>query len=338
MLILTNFQRFPKQWTVSSGEGGRAEMLGGFRQFVARSRDGALIVINGDIGLTLLLCAYFALVPWRRRPIVAVDLVLRKPESFWARLGAPFKRLLFRRVWLFIHYFKDLAEYERIFGIGPDRSEFTAFKPNIRYRFDVPPSPDGEYVLCFGRSMRDYDTFFACVEQLPYPAAIPRPDFASLRAHQSRFTRAMEGLPKNLKVLDDDGSAESLVRLLLGARLVVLPILKSSIVASGIGTYLNSMLMRKCVIISEGTGASDVLTEGQAIFVPPEDPSALAAAVRRVWEDDGLREQTAEAGYRYALSLGGEPELRQRVLDIAVRRMHEAGTGTDRSTQPVDPR
>ena len=90
-------------------------------------------------------------------------------------------------------------------------------------------------------------------------------------------------------------SEASQVRLLRGARLVVLPMLRDRIRAAGISTYLNAMLLGKCVIISEGPGVSDVLSPEQAIFVPPEDPAALAGAIARAWEDRELRERTARA-------------------------------------------
>src|SRR6202011_6416431 len=120
------------------------------------------------------------------------------------------------------------------------------------------------------------------------------------------------------RILPDDKSQESLLRILGGARLVVLPILKSSLCASGIGLYLNSMLLGKCVLISRGPGASDVLAD-QAVLIDPENPDALAHAIQRAWEDDASRKKTAAAGYAYAYSLGGEPELCERVLEIAVR-------------------
>ena len=37
--------------------------------------------------------------------------------------------------------------------------------------------------------------------------------------------------------------------------------------------------------------------------------------------DGELRERTAEAGKRYSESCGGEPELRQRVLDRALEKL-----------------
>ena len=55
---------------------------------------------------------------------------------------------------------------------------------------------DGQYVLCFGQSMRDFDTFFDAVERLPYAAAITRPDLARLRLHGSRFSRSLDQLPE----------------------------------------------------------------------------------------------------------------------------------------------
>jgi glycosyltransferase involved in cell wall biosynthesis len=314
MLILTNFERFPAKWAAETGESGSSEIAQTFGDFVKRAPKADLLMINCDIGLTLKVCAWLIARPWVRKPLVVVDLVLRRPKTLRARTA----KLLLRRVNLFVNYFEDITGYRQYYGIGADRSVFVPFKPNIRYRFDVEPNPDGRYVLCLGRSMRDYDTFLNAVGRLELPAAIPAPDFEGLRTHQSRFTIPLDRLPANVEVLVDDGSVESMLRMLESARIVALPILRSSLCASGISTCLNAMLMGKCVILSEGPGASDIMTD-QALMCPPEDPEALAALIRRAWEDDALRLRTAETGYRYALGLGGEPELRQRVIDAAFR-------------------
>jgi glycosyltransferase involved in cell wall biosynthesis len=78
--------------------------------------------------------------------------------------------------------------------------------------------------------------------------------------------------------------------------------------------------------MSEGPGGSDVLTD-QALFVPPEDPAALAEMVRRCWEDDQLRHRTAERGHAYAMSLGGEPQFYQRIIDQAIGWMGHSKAG-----------
>ena len=140
---------------------------------------------------------------------------------------------------------------------------------------------------------------------------------AGLRAHHARFTRPPGGLPPNVRILDDDGSEPSQIRILGNAKIVVLPILKASLVASGISTCLNAMQLGKCVIGSEGPGMSDIFQD-EIIAVPPEDPVALAAAIKRAWEDEVLRSRTGHAGHLYALKAGGETELYQRIINCTV--------------------
>jgi glycosyltransferase involved in cell wall biosynthesis len=120
-----------------------------------------------------------------------------------------------------------------------------------------------------------------------------------------------------VRVLPDDKLEGTQKKMICGARLVVLPILKTSMVASGIGTSLNSMLAGKCVIGTEGPGMSDIF-ENEMLFAPPENPEKLVHLIRLAWEDGELRQRTAAAGQRLAKSLGGEKELVQRIIDAVV--------------------
>jgi glycosyltransferase involved in cell wall biosynthesis len=322
MRIVTNFERFEPLWT-SHGETGEAVMARTFSDFLRELPRCDLILINSDIVLTLRFSAYFLMYPWKRKPIVAVDLVLRRPKTFQARLAALVKRLLLARVDHFIHYFKDLDGYSSCYGITPERSSFVAFKPNLRYRYEPRLDlPEGDYVLCLGRSQRDYDTFFDAMEGLRFPAAIPAPDFTALREHDSRFTRPLDRLPSNVRVLNDDGSQQTMIRAIEGAKIVAVPVLRSTLAASGISVYLNAMLLGRPVVISNGPGVSDVLTD-QAVMVPPEDSRSLRRAIARVWEDGDLRARLVESGRKYALSLGGEPELRARILESTLTWLRE---------------
>ncbi len=323
MLILTNFQRFPQSWQTSSGKTGQALMLPSSAwEFFRHSKQADLIIINCDVALAMKLAALYLLVPFVRRPILGHDIVLRKPLTAKTRWMLPLKRFLLSRIDHFSLHFRILDGYQKHFGIQPSRVSYLPSKPNIRYRHEYQVSPDGEYILCFGRSERDYDTFFQAMEQLPeLPAVIPPPNFPAFKRHAARFSRDVKHLPPNVRIVDDDGSVPSLIRIIEKARLVVLPIVASRIAPSGIGTYLNAMLMGKCVITSEGVATSDVLLHGEAVLVPPENADALAEAIRRVWEDKELRERTAEAGRKYSEACGGEPELRQRVLDRAVEKL-----------------
>ena len=62
-----------------------------------------------------------------------------------------------------------------------------------------------------------------------------------------------------------------------------------------------------------GPGRPELLGSGQAFWWPPRT-GAAASAIQEAWENQGLRERVAENGQRYALSLGGEKELLERVF------------------------
>jgi glycosyltransferase involved in cell wall biosynthesis len=315
--ILTNIDRFPSEWSVSTGESGTACIASGSKEFFQQAGRASLILINSDVSLVFKLCEHALRSPASRRPIVAVDLVLTKPYGFSSRVATVGKRLLLSRVDLFVNYFKQSEGYAKYYGITPERSSFVHFKPNIRYRYDSVRNFEGDYILCFGKSRRDYDTFFRAAATISYPCAILQPNVTELRRHGSRFSFAINDLPRNVSVLPDDGTEQSMVYAMEHAKAVALPIIKDSLLA-GVGVCLNAMYLHKCVIITEGAGVSDVLTD-EAMFVRAEDVNGLARAMRLVWENDSLRVATAAKGYQHAASLGGEPELYQRVLEATVQ-------------------
>ena len=318
--LLTNFERFPAQWRSTSGVTGTTVVAKTFGEFFRLRRNADFIIINCDADLTYKLGAVDLLLPFLHVPVLSHDIVLRKPRSFRTRAMTFVKRILLMRTDHFTVHFRILDGYRKYFGIGSNRTSYLPSRPNIRGRYNYKVGPDGEYMLCFGRSERDYDTYFAAVATLPYPAAILQPNFEQLRENGSRFTWPLDKLPPNVQILPDEATDESMIRAIEKAKLIVLPILGSHIAPSGISMYLAAMLMGKCVILTEGPAASDVFTD-EVILVPPEDPEALAEAIRRAWEDDDLRHRTAEAGRRYSESCGGEPELHQRVLDRAIEQL-----------------
>ena len=311
--ILTNFMNSPKVIELAGDKHIEVIRSEAWPEVRKRLKSADVIVIDCRDPLLNKICVHFLLFPWTRKPLVAVDLVLRIPVRFKQRIGALLKRLLFRRVTHFIHYFRDISGYTRHFGISAARSSYVPFKVNIT-DIRLSPAEIGEdYIFTMGRSLRDYDSFIRAVAELPYPAAIPEFSFSDFEGKDDSFAWTKENVPPHLTILPDSGSSNDLVRNIAKARLVVIPTQASSICASGLSTYLDAMYLGKCVILSRGPGASDLLTD-QALLVPPHDVSALKEAVRRAWEDDSLRKRTAESGRNYALSLGGEEELLQRIF------------------------
>ena len=316
MLIVTNYKEMPLRWRAANGVEGRTVIAREVQDFKEEGEDeDAVFLVNCDPDLTMKLALARMTLPGYRRPLIASDLVLRRPgPGLKAKLVFAAKRVLLSRADLYLNLFKDTTGLSEAYGIPAERCAYVPFKVNLDPAAVAAVEKHEDYVLCFGRSLRDFDTFFTAMERLPYPGAIAAVKTSDLVGHGARFSRTLEQLPPNVVQLSDDGSAQAQLRMLAGAKLVVIPVLKTSIVASGISTALNAMAVGKCVIGSEGPGMSDIFKE-EALCVPPEDTDALAAMIDRAWRDDLLRVRTARAGRRLAASLGGEAELIQRIID-----------------------
>lgn len=291
-------------------------------EFIRRCLRADVVVVNTDHRLLRAACLARWL-PWARFRLVAVDYVLRVPSTARDRASAAFHKLLFSRVDRFVLYFKRLDGYRRHFGIGPDRAAFVPFKVNdlekIRERPD--PTPDGDYVMCAGRTMRDVDTFVEAVRRSGCPGLLHQQKAETMAEHG---TRAWSGeRPPNLQiVVDESHSHDVFLDFIARARIVVVPRFRDDIGPAGIATYLVSMALNKCVILSQGPGVDDVLTD-QAAIVPAEDPEALAREMRRLWDDPHARAELAARGRAYALSLGGEDRLMSDILRISLDGLTE---------------
>lgn len=311
MRVLTNFAGFPTQWTSTDGHHGTARMAADVEGFLGANDDNTVWLVNCDPHLTMQLA-----LRKRQARLVAVDLVLRVPRGVKGQLRCALQRALFSRVDLFVHYFRDVAGLTRFYGIRSEKSAYVPFKVNIDVRHQADAPTDGEYALCLGRSLRDFDSFFAAMEQLSFAGAITTPDRQGLLEHGSRFSREVNQLPSNVRILPDDGSAEAMLTAFRGARLVVIPTLKASLVASGISTALNAMSLGKCVVGTHGPGMADVFDQGEILLARPEDPRDLARCLLEAWENRDLRERTATAGLAFAGRAGDTQALYRRLMDL----------------------
>jgi glycosyltransferase involved in cell wall biosynthesis len=114
-------------------------------------------------------------------------------------------------------------------------------------------------------------------------------------------------------IIDESDSIEDYLGFIERARMVVIPRFKGDIAPTGISTYLVAMALGRCVVISEGPGAGDVLTD-EAALVPPEDPARLAEQVKLLWEDEPARSAIAARGRAYAERARGEDRLLADIL------------------------
>ncbi|MEM4655319.1 MAG: glycosyltransferase [Thermosphaera sp.] len=277
----------------------------------ARSFKCDFILLNGCLpgALKLALCKW--LVPFNPCKLVVLDILLSTPRSLKGRLKAAIFKFLFRKIDVVFLYYKNTSGLQRYYGIAPKKFRYVPFKIN-QYELVIAQTPADEgYIFCGGKTRRDFDTFFEAVRDLPYPVKVVTTSNDDIAPHGSHLDEA--AAPPNVEVVRLDGTPRPFIELMAKARLVVMPI-KPEICGAGIGVYIMAMALRKCVILSAGPGAEDVLTENQAIIVPPQDSTALRKAIEKAYSDSDYRRTYEENGYRYAITLQGEDRLMESLI------------------------
>jgi glycosyltransferase involved in cell wall biosynthesis len=289
-----------------------------------QSRHCDYAVINSSGVDLLIFCLFVLLWPFGRCKVISLDTVLPVPRvrGLRDRFGLWVKKFLFRRAHLFIEYFKETTGYERHYGIPHHKFRYVPFKINRYEAVLRTPTLDEGYVFCGGNTRRDFSTLIKAARALPFPFRIVTMADTVINENGSSLTE--RDLPSNVQVVRHDGS-ESFLTHIASARLVALPIRKENISASGIGVYLASMALGKCVVISEGPAVNGILPDQAAILVPPEDPEALGAAISRAYTDHQYRRAIAQKGRAYALSLKGEERLCESVLEVLLADRHARG-------------
>jgi glycosyltransferase involved in cell wall biosynthesis len=319
--IVSNIARLPQSFP--SGAPLAFSYIGecGAFQFLLRCLRADLLILDADDKRLLLACMLKWVLPMLRLRIVSVDLILRAPTSFAARVKARVKWVLFRRVDRFLLFFKDLSGCAHFYGIGPDRAVYVPFKVNGWEQISMQPrgSADGDYVLCAGRTQRDIETFVEAMRRADCPGVLLQQKRELLAEHGT--AQWCRELPPNVKlVVDESDRLENYLDFISRARLVVIPRFKNDIAPTGISTYLMAMALNKCVIISAGPGAEDVLKD-EAVIVPPENSDKLAQEIQSLWEDHDRRNAIAASGYEYSMSLGGYERLLADILRISLDQL-----------------
>lgn len=314
--VISNFKRMGRVAAASDASLDYeyvGEELGAF-EFLRKCLGADVVILNIDQKRLMLAGLLRWVWPVARFRLVSSDLILRPPKSWKDSLKVFVKRLLFSRVDRFVLYFRELGGYERHYGIGPSRVTYVPFKVNGWDEIEAREKAvgEGEYVLCAGRTLRDVGTFVEAMRHAGCPGVLLQQRRELLQEHG---TQAWEGnLPSNVKlIIDESDSIEDYLGFIERARLVVIPRFKGDIAPTGISTYLVAMALGRCVVISEGPGAGDVLND-EAALVPPEDPTRLAEQIKLLWEDERTRNEIAARGRAYAERARGEERLLSDIL------------------------
>jgi glycosyltransferase involved in cell wall biosynthesis len=125
-----------------------------------------------------------------------------------------------------------------------------------------------------------------------------------LRPRHEELARALS-LEQRVEFLGARGRAE-VARLLEGCGFFVLA---SRSEPFGL-VVVEALACRKAVVACAVGGIPEIIEDGRSgLLVPPDDPPALARALRALLDDPELRESLAEAGYRRALACFGAEQM-----------------------------
>jgi glycosyltransferase involved in cell wall biosynthesis len=169
------------------------------------------------------------------------------------------------------------------------------------------PAGDSGRVFAGGNSLRDYDPLIEAAGSLPAPVDIAT---STLSAEQHRR------LPAN--VVARVWPQREYDELLLNAAVVVVPLQSREDRSSGQTTYVNAMARGKALVITDSPGVRDYIEHGRTgLIVPPGDPDALAASIRRLLDDPAERRQMGQRAREYALSQLTLSHYARRLLAVA---------------------
>lgn len=145
-------------------------------------------------------------------------------------------------------------------------------------------------IFALGLEARDYPTLIRAVTGLNVDLVIAAHSLWSKRNDSS------ERIPLPPNVHRGKFNFHELRRAYSTSSFVVLPLYPVDFQA-GITSILEAMAMGKAVICSRTPGQTDTIVDGESgLYVPPEDPGALRAAIQYLLDHPEIAEQMGRAG------------------------------------------
>ncbi len=211
----------------------------------------------------------------RRRAVVMYGDLWQPDDGLRGRVERVLVKMADRAVVRYAALSTDEIEvFPQTWGVGRGKVRFTPYFATLTAAELAEPAPSqGDYVFAGGNSHRDYDTLVQAARLLP-------------DHHFVIATHLLDGqdLPDNVTA----GSVPhaEFVRLLRGARAVVVPLISGLRRSTGHQTYLNAMLLGKPTIVTDTLGVRDHVQPGETALVVQGEADAYAEAVAWTFDPD----------------------------------------------------
>ncbi len=189
-----------------------------------------------------------------------------------------------------VHSSFEVGMLARFLSISEER---VCFVPLQRAAIPVAAEEcrDAPFIVAMGSANRDYPTLVEAARITGLPVTI----IAS--------SRLITGLDLPANVTARSGLSPEECRVLAQqARFSIVP-LTNAREASGQVTVIEAMRMNRAVIATASTGTADYIEHDRTgLLVPPGNAEILAAAMRRLWDDEVVRVRLATAASAFAQS------------------------------------
>ncbi|MFQ3633007.1 glycosyltransferase [Roseiflexus sp.] len=259
-------------WTYTTGYDLRGEiaLLWGVLRAATKYEGLLLFTGRGRFKPEVLAVFLLSFLPRRWRPTIVFCGEAWEPNSEWR---AVIDRIIVRFVDRAISCYALLSEDETrlfplIWGIDPAKVCFVPYMYSLTKEEMQGYVEPGAYVFAGGNSFRDYEPLVEAARMMP-------------EQHFVFATRKLKGhpnLPRNVQA--GQVPTDEYVRLLRGARVVVVPLRMGTYRASGQQTYLNAMALKKPVIVSDALGVRSYVRHGENGLVVCATPESYVEALR----------------------------------------------------------
>jgi glycosyltransferase involved in cell wall biosynthesis len=288
----------PERVTVLEGTaiagGGAARLAGLIRGMATTDRSGADVLHH-----PLTVPAPRARGPW---VLTLHDVLHRELPSLFSRAERAFRRVAYDRPARAATRVVTVSEHARgqiVERLGIDPERVVAIHAGVDHQRFAPAGPavaptDRPFVLYPANLWphKNHERLISAVARVEGLALVltgaPSPRLDALREHARR-----EGVE-----LLHVGYVDDVARLYRGARALVFPSL-----AEGWGAPVVEAMACGCPVAASLSGAVPEAAGGAALPFAPEDVDAMAGAIRRIAEDDGLREELRARGLERAAEL-----------------------------------
>lgn len=191
---------------------------------------------------------------------------------------------------------EEAATFASRWSVDPNRVHFIPFFYSLAEYTDAPITQGG-YIFSGGDSLRDYQLLLEATAGFEVPVRV---------ASHWRAPAVWD----NVRI--DAVSHEEFARLLLGSKMVVVP-LRQAERSAGQQTYLNAMAVGKPVVVTDAAGVRDHVRDGVTGLVVPPTAQALRDAIE--WILDPSNERDVEV-----MTDRARKEVRSRFSPAMYRR------------------